>query len=153
MDWKKNRILSARNGTNPMLMTAMKSGYAVIGDTQFLPGYSVLLPKENYQHLEEMPLAERTQFLQDMTLLGEAVRSVTSAQRINYDILGNTDNFVHAHVFPRYSWEPAERLLKPVWLYDPANWLDENMQYSDITHLDLRQSITHSLQRLIELYY
>ncbi|HEV2127574.1 MAG TPA: hypothetical protein VGR22_03035 [Thermomicrobiales bacterium] len=42
-DWKRDRVGSAESGTNPMVITRMESGYAVMGDTQFLPGYCVLL--------------------------------------------------------------------------------------------------------------
>lgn len=38
-DWRKNRIESAKNGTNPMLMIETNGGYAVFGDTQFLHGH------------------------------------------------------------------------------------------------------------------
>ena len=42
----------------------MPHSFAVIGDTQFLPGYCVLL--------------------------------------------GNTDAYLHAHLFPRHEWEPPQ---------------------------------------------
>ena len=42
MEWYENRILSAINGTNPMLIKELKGGYAVFGDVQFLPGYCVI---------------------------------------------------------------------------------------------------------------
>jgi hypothetical protein len=35
LNWKENRIESAREGTNPMVIAEMKSGYAVMGDVQF----------------------------------------------------------------------------------------------------------------------
>lgn len=28
--------------------------------------------------------------------------------RVNYEIFGNLDPFVHAHVFPRYAWESED---------------------------------------------
>ncbi len=37
--WKQDRIGAAERGENPMVLARMRSGYAVIGDTQFLPGY------------------------------------------------------------------------------------------------------------------
>ncbi|MFI9452759.1 hypothetical protein [Amycolatopsis sp. NPDC052450] len=36
---------------------------------------------------------------------------------MNVEILGNTDPFLHAHVWPRYDWEPADKVGQPVWLY------------------------------------
>ena len=42
-NWRVDRISSARRGENPLVMARMPSGFAVIGDTQHLPGYSLLL--------------------------------------------------------------------------------------------------------------
>ena len=62
-DWKYDRVESAERGENPMVMARMKSGFAVVGDTQFLPGYSVLLAAPKVESLNELSLEERTQFL------------------------------------------------------------------------------------------
>jgi hypothetical protein len=60
----------------------------------------------------------RTTFLQDMNILGDALLEVTGAARINYEILGNREAALHAHVFPRFATEPEEKRCKPVWFYD-----------------------------------
>jgi diadenosine tetraphosphate (Ap4A) HIT family hydrolase len=97
-DWKKDRFKAIEQNTNPMVLTKMKSGYAVIGDTQFLPGYCVLLAYPRVSSLEELTFEQRGLFLQDMSLLGEAIQHVTSPLRMNYSIYGNSDDFLHAHV-------------------------------------------------------
>lgn len=129
--WKKDRIGSAINGTNPMVITKMKSGYAVIGDTQFLPGYCVLLPNNKVSSLNELSFEDRKDFLVDMTLIGDAIIDVCNPKRINYEILGNSDEFLHAHIFPRYIWE-EERVKRPVWLYPKSNWTDLDKQFINI---------------------
>ncbi|WP_321385663.1 HIT domain-containing protein [uncultured Enterococcus sp.] len=146
MEWYENRILSAKNGTNPMLMKEMKGGYAVFGDTQFLPGYCVLLPKKEVHSLNDLPIDERNQFLSDMAFLGDALIASCRPLRINYDILGNTDNYLHAHVFPRYEWEQEERRKMPVWLYDKSNWYDKAKQFDIEKHSELRKRITSYLE-------
>jgi len=52
-----------------------------------------------------------------MVALGDALLSVTDAYRINYEILGNGEPALHAHVFPRRMSEPDEARIYPVWLY------------------------------------
>lgn len=143
--WYKDRIESAIDGTNPMLMTEMKGGYAVFGDVQFLPGYSVLLPKRKVSSLNDLSLEERTDFLKDMSIIGDAILKICDAKRINYDILGNTDEFLHAHIFPRYDSEINERLIKPVWLYSSDYWSNQKYQYSDDKFGMLRSKITKYL--------
>ncbi|EHO50043.1 HIT family protein [Lentilactobacillus kisonensis] len=146
INWQDNRIKSAINGTNPMVMAELLGGFAVFGDTQFLPGYSVLLPKRQVSSLNDLSISERKAFLLDMSILGDAVLDATRALRINYDILGNTDNFLHAHVFPRYQTEPAKRLKKPVWLYSPDHWVNERYAYNPERDGELRHRITEFLR-------
>ncbi len=146
-DWQQDRIGSALAGTNPMVMAELTAGFAVIGDTQFLPGYSVLLPKQKVSSLNDLALPERTEFLRDMSLLGDAILATTDAVRINYDILGNSDQFLHAHVFPRYASEPDSLRQGPVWLYSRDRWTDEKYQYSDVVFGDLRQKLAAWLQK------
>ncbi len=43
-------------------------------------------------------------------------------RRMNYEILGNTYAHLHAHLFPRYEWEPLEHVGRPAWLYDPQEF-------------------------------
>ena len=54
-------------------------------------------------------------FLRDMALLGRAVQDVTHCARVNYSVYGNTDPFLHAHVFARYADEDAVKAKMPVW--------------------------------------
>jgi diadenosine tetraphosphate (Ap4A) HIT family hydrolase len=53
-----------------------------------------------------------------MALLGDALLEVTGATRINYEILGNLEPALHAHLFPRYDSEAEAFRSGPVWLYD-----------------------------------
>jgi diadenosine tetraphosphate (Ap4A) HIT family hydrolase len=153
MDWRDDRIGSAARGENPTVLAELTSGYAVIGDVQFLPGYCVLLGKDpNATALAELPRAERVQFLADVDLLATAVERACknmdpSFRRVNIDILGNADSFVHAHVWPRYEWESAELIWRPVWLYDLANWSDPDSRLGR-QHDDLRAGITRELRSL-----
>ncbi|WP_277892434.1 HIT family protein [Enterococcus lactis] len=150
MEWYENRILSAINGTNPMLIKELKGGYAVFGDVQFLPGYCVLLPKKEVNSLNVLSLEEREQFLSDMSILGDAIIHSCTPTRVNYDILGNIDNFLHAHVFPRYDWESKERQKMPVWLYDSSNWRNKETSYNPIKHDEIRNSIQEYLNKNYE---
>ncbi|GAF64665.1 HIT family protein [Alkalihalobacillus trypoxylicola] len=152
-EWKNDRILAASKGENPMVMMKMKSGYAVIGDTQFLPGYCVLLPYNKVNSIEDLTMKERADYLVDMTLIGEAILTVCNPKRINYSIYGNTDAFLHAHIFPRYDWEPKERVVHPVWKYPMENWSAERYQYSEEEHGNLKESLKNALIQITHLSY
>ncbi|MER6029927.1 diadenosine tetraphosphate hydrolase [Streptomyces sp. NPDC001851] len=152
-DWRSDRIGAALRGENPTVLRRLESGFAAIGDVQFLPGYSVLLVDEpGVQRLSDLPRAERLAFLSAMDRLGEAVeracrRLDPAFRRVNLEILGNTDPFLHAHVWPRFEWEPPELVGKPVWLYPPDRWRDEQFRLGP-RHDVLRETIGSELDRL-----
>ena len=131
LDWRTDRIGSALRDENPTVLRRLDAGFAVIGDTQFLPGYCVLLADDpGVQRLSGLPRGKRITFLSDMERLGEAVemacqRLDPAFHRVNLEILGNTDAFLHAHVWPRYEWEPPDLAGKPVWLYPQDRWTSE----------------------------
>lgn len=123
-DWKQDRIRAAHEGRNPTVLAKLPESFAVIGDTQYLPGYCVLLVDDPaVDRLTDLPRNRRLAFLESMDCLGEAVEKACSEmdpafRRLNYEILGNTDAYLHAHIFARYEWEPAELIGGPVWRYD-----------------------------------
>ncbi|MFF0739173.1 diadenosine tetraphosphate hydrolase [Streptomyces sp. NPDC004111] len=153
VDWRSDRIGSALRGENPTVLRRLRAGFAVIGDAQFLPGYSVLLADDpRVQRLSDLPKEKRLSFLSDMDVLGEAVeracrRLDPAFRRVNLEILGNTDAFLHAHVWPRFAWEPAELVHRPVWLYPREHWHDA--RHALCAHHDaLRRTISEELDRL-----
>lgn len=152
-EWRKDRIGAAHKGENPYVIAKMRSGFAVIGDTQFLPGYCVLLPSSQVDTLNDLDTEERAQYLLDMSLIGDAIEDVCKPKRMNYSIYGNSDAYLHAHIFPRYAWEPEERQPKPVWLYPSEKWFDDKYQYSDEKHQELKKGIREKLVQLMQEAY
>ena len=112
-----DRVAQARAGANPWVIARLPSGWAVLGDTQELPGYCLLLADPVVPSLNDLPEPGRVQFLKDMVRIGDAVLAVTGAARINYEILGNAEPELHAHIHPRYADEPDEARGLPVWFY------------------------------------
>ena len=109
------RVALAREGRNPTVISKMISGWAVMGDVQTLPGYCLLLPDPVVESLNDLNATQRTAYLLDMASLGDALLAATDAYRINYEILGNTDPALHAHVIPRYLSEPNEKRRHPAF--------------------------------------
>jgi len=121
----------------------MPSGWVVLGDTQILPGYSILLSDPVVPDVNALAFEDRARFLRDMSIIGDALLEVTGAMLINYEILGNTDRALHAHIFPRYQDEPDETRRKPIWF---SNW--ESAPKFDLEgDKDLRQKLADSIQK------
>ena len=115
------RVEMAREGRNPAVICRMPSGWAVLGDTQVTPGYTILLSDPVVPDLNDLSLEDRAVFLRDMSIIGDALLEVTGAALINYEILGNTDRALHAHIVPRYADEPEEQRRRPIWFRDLTN--------------------------------
>jgi len=148
--WTSDRIGSAKAGTNPTVLAKLPQSFAVIGDTQFLPGYCVLLADDpSIDRLTDLPKSRRLEFLDSMDTLGQAVETACRAtdplfRRMNYEILGNTDAYLHAHLFPRYEWERPEHRGRPVWLYDPEEFYGPASALAP-RHRELRDRIVTEL--------
>ncbi len=151
--WREDRVGSALAGENPTVLAELDAAFAVIGDVQWLPGYSLALTKvPGLDRLSDLPRGERIRYLADVDLLATAVETVCrrhdgAFRRVNIDILGNHDAFLHAHVWPRYEWEPPELVAKPVWLYSPDRWTDPQFALRR-EHDDLRADLTRQIVRL-----
>ena len=112
------QVDAARRGELDRVVARMASGWAVLGDPQITRGYCLLLPDPVVPDLNALTGDARRRFLDDMAALGDAVLAVTRAERINYEILGNVEPALHAHVIPRHASEAPELRKKPVWLHD-----------------------------------
>lgn len=152
-NWRADRVGSALAGHNPTVITHLSASFAVIGDVQFLPGYCIALTDQpDAQTLSDLPKAQRLAFLADMQLLGQAVAQVCRARdpafrRVNLEILGNTDPTLHAHVWPRYNWEPPDLVGMPVWLYPQDRWTDPKWRLSP-AHNGIRSQLAAALNNL-----
>lgn len=138
------KVERARQGENPNVVARVPSGWVVLGDSQFLNGYCLLLPDPVVPTLNDMTIDDRARFLLDMSLIGDALKIVTGALRMNYEMLGNVDPALHAHVFPRFADEPEDKRKLPVWFYD---WKAAPQFVPDL-HRDLRTRIGSELAKI-----
>lgn len=141
----EERLAILAAGENPAVIAHMPSGFAVMGESQYLPGYCLLLAYPQVSHLNDLEGEAREQFLADMALLGDAVKAATGCLRINYSIYGNLDPFLHAHVWPRYEWEDDPwRTTPPLSL---PEWLRGAPMHTfgKLEHLELRSRIRQFL--------
>lgn len=115
------RVKACQEQRYPKAICRVNSGWVVLGDVQFLRGYSLLLPDPVVPHLNAMEDHARKLFLYEMSVVGDVLLDITGALRINYEMIGNVEPALHAHLFPRYSDEEEQLATKPVWFYDWEN--------------------------------
>ena len=111
------------------------------GSRRGAPRPGVLLADPVVTSINDLPAPDRTQFLLDMVTLGDAILRVSGAYRINYEILGNSEPELHAHVFPRFMTEPEDQRRKPAWFYDWPN----AVRFSPAAHGHLVEALRAAL--------
>lgn len=77
-----------------------------------------------------------------MALVGDAILEVTGATRINYEMLGNLEPALHAHVLPRRDDEPEALRTRPIWFHD---W-DAAPRFEPSRDASLVQAIAEALR-------
>ena len=70
-------------------------------------------------------------------------------RRVNLEIQGNYDAFLHAHVWPRYDWEGPDHVWRPVALHPLERWrAPEPETVLGPQHERLRSALVAELDRL-----
>jgi diadenosine tetraphosphate (Ap4A) HIT family hydrolase len=138
------QVAAAREGSDIHVIARLFSGWAVFGPRQFVRGYTLLLPDPVVSSLNAFGTQERTQFLVDMTRIGDALLKVAGAARINYAIFGNQDPALHAHIVPRYADEPDAMRTQHPWAYD---W-SVATPFDRAACRELGESLRHELTRM-----
>ena len=65
-------------------------------------GKICVIPQKHYCHFDDMPEDSAIEFMLEVKRVGKALRKVTGAVKINYEMHANTGNHIHIHLFPRY---------------------------------------------------
>ena len=131
---------------DPTTLIKMQSGFACMGFNQFLEGYCVLFSDPVVPSLNDLSTQNRTQFLLDMSIVGDAIIEVCQPLRVNYGILGNSHPHLHAHLFPRYETEPEHLKTRNVWQYPEEYWTDKKYKFDEVKHRDLKAALTNSIK-------
>lgn len=126
-------IEEIRNGKNPWFVKELKTGYVILGWNQHFYGYSLFICKRHVVEIFDLDEPFRTQFLQEMVIVAEAVKNAFKAEKMNYECLGNGDVHLHWHIFPRVKGDLASygnQGKGPVW------WLPKEIMWSDSNRPD-----------------
>ena len=82
------RIELIKQGKNPHFVKELETGYVVIGDGQYFKGYTLFLAKEHVTELHQMEYETKIKFLEEMSIVQEAVAKAFQAEKMNIELLG-----------------------------------------------------------------
>lgn len=105
-----NQILK---NENPYFVAELETGYVVIADRQLFRGYTLFLCKQHKKELFKLKTNYKLKFLEEMSVVSEAVFKAFKPKKLNCELLGNTDSHLHWHIIPRYYRDPKP--LTAIW--------------------------------------
>ncbi|NBI05584.1 HIT family protein [Senegalia massiliensis] len=117
------RIQMIKEGINPYFVIELETGYVVMGDHQHFKGYSLFLCKQHVTELHYLSKDFKMKYLEEMSIVAEAIFNVFKPEKINYELLGNGDTHAHWHLFPRITCDTPQK--GPVW------WLPREEMWDD----------------------
>lgn len=149
-----DRIEMIKNGTNPYFVKELETGYVVIGDHQHFYGYTLFLYKEHGDKSELFHLdrAEKLKFLDEMSIVAEAVSKAFGPEKINYELLGNGDTHLHWHLYPRVSGDIGSygnNGKGPVWCYPMEKMYSDDNCPDESQLEDMKQKLLFELNKLL----
>lgn len=147
-----DRIELIKSGNNPYFVKELDTGYVVIGDNQHFKGYTLFLCKEHKTELFHLETAKKIKFLEEMSIVAEAVSNAFGAEKMNYELLGNGDTHLHWHLFPRKSGDIenyGNNGKGPVWWYPMEKMYADSNRPSREELDEMKQRLLSELNKLI----
>ena len=123
---------------------------ALLGPWQYHTGYCILVSLSHATEIHQLPLAERSAFLEEMVLLTNAIDLAFKPRKMNCELLGNQVPHLHWHLFPRRADDPET--LKAVWLaFDRAEhdiYERQRLQAASLPRAEITARLRSTLRQL-----
>lgn len=147
-----DRIQMIKDGKNPYFVRELSTGYVVMGDNQHFEGYTLFLCKVHATELFHLDYSIKMKFLEEMSLVAEAVSIAFHAEKMNYELLGNGDTHIHWHLFPRKEGDLenyGNNGKGPVWWYPMEKMYSVESRPSEQELEGLKMKLFTALQKVI----
>jgi len=130
-----------------LILYESKTSLAKLNPDQLFRGYTFLTLKWHEEQLHRLPNKQETSFLQDATTVGKALAETLKPDRVNYELLGNSQPHLHWHIIPRYRTDPMWG--RPIWA---GNKVRKRLTHDDYDQLvqAIKNNLPRNRRRLVE---
>lgn len=136
---------------DPYFVAELETGYVDIGWYQHFRGYTLFICKKHVTELHQLPHNMKMKFLEEMSLVAEAVYNVFKPEKMNYELLGNGVSHMHWHLFPRVSGDT--HIKGPVWYLPKEEMYDENNRLNEKDLLEMTNMLKLEIERLLTIQH
>jgi diadenosine tetraphosphate (Ap4A) HIT family hydrolase len=91
----------------------LKHSFVTLNSDQFFPGYVLLFTKTHVTELFHLQPRVRSELMEEVSSVAQALQTVFQPDKINYELLGNMVPHMHWHLVPRFASEPL--WPRPIW--------------------------------------
>jgi diadenosine tetraphosphate (Ap4A) HIT family hydrolase len=133
---------------DPYFIMELETGYAVLGWYQRFKGYTVFTCKVHSSELHQLEPAFKKKYLEEMSIVAEAVFNAVKPEKMNYELLGNGSSHLHWHLFPRITGDTPRK--GPVWQLPNEQLFDEATRPGENERIQMIESIRNELVILLK---
>ena len=109
-----------------------------MGENAPLRGYACLVFRRHAVELHDLSEDEGAAFMRDIRRLSDALKRVTGAAKLNYEVHGNTIEHLHMHFYPRYPGDVFQgRPIDPNTVTEPVYGAGEIAEFQSRLRLAL----------------
>lgn len=108
------RVEKTKTNEYSYLIHEFENSYLYLGEHQYYKGYCILVTKNHFREMTDIPEPMRSKVFSEMMIAHEVIQKVFQPKKMNLCSLGNVVDHVHWHFFPRYSED--ENFKNPPWL-------------------------------------
>ena len=141
-------IEKIKNGSNPYFVKELKTGYVVLANLQRFEGYTIFICKEHVTELHQLESNYKKDFLNEMSLVAEAVYNAFNPDKLNYELLGvGKGEHMHWHIIPRREGDTPKH--GPIWKMEKEELNDPSYKPSDNELEDLKYKLLTELDKVL----
>jgi len=131
---------------DPYFIMELETGYVILGWYQRFKGYTLFSCKEHGPELHNLEHDFKVKFLEEMSLVAEAVFNVFKPDKMNYELLGNGCPHIHWHLYPRVKGDTP--IKSSVYQLPNSVLFDESTRPNEEQRKELIEKIRTEIVRL-----
>ena len=101
----------------------------------------------------DLDCATKMKYLEEMSVVAQAVAKAFGAEKMNYELLGNGDTHLHWHLFPRTGGDIenyGNNSTGPVWWYPREKMYSDDNRPSDAELEEMKKKLLGELEKLLQ---
>ena len=133
---------------DPYFVTELETGVAWMSWYQHFRGTALFVCKQHVTELHQMPYKTKMKYLEEMSVVAEAVYNVFKPDKLNYELLGNSSPHAHWSIIPRVAGDTPQK--GPIWYLPKEEMYDKSKRPTEEDLAEMVKLMKSEITRLIK---